>query len=544
MPARTPLPPPVPGANLSTLIGAAPVNTQRATSPKTENENLESGDLIPETFTQENPLSQVTSVSQLSDVQPTDWAFQALQSLVERYGCIAGYPDGTFKGNRAITRYEFAAGLNACLDRINEQIKSATANFVTRQDLLTVQKLQEEFAAELATFRGRIDALEARTSELEANRFSTTTKLQGEVIMAMAGVATGTGPQSSSPPFGNSRNIDRVPIFGTRTRLNLNTSFSGSDRLFTRLEVTTLQDLSNSTLTPEGSLSFSDPNANSNFHLADLYYLFPIGEKTTVYLAANGVGADDFMNTLNLYNDGNGGFGSVTNFGTRNSAYYFANGTGIGLLHSFNRYLDFSAGYLASDAANPNLGSGLFNGAYGAIAQLTIKPTKQWSLGLIYAHAYNNDISTGSSNANLVSATGLNVVTNTYSLGSSWRVNPHLAVNGWVGYTTAQVLKTGNGKIWYWALSLAFPDLLKQGNSGGLIVGMEPKLTQLDQSVSNAVDGLKANTSTSLHWEGFYTWQVSPNISITPALVWLTAPNHDSNNNGALIGTIRTTFKF
>ncbi len=41
-------------------------------------------------------LSQVTSVSQLSDVQPTDWAFQAVQSLVERYGCIAGYPDGSF----------------------------------------------------------------------------------------------------------------------------------------------------------------------------------------------------------------------------------------------------------------------------------------------------------------------------------------------------------------------------------------------------------------------------------------------------------------
>ncbi|MGB3636575.1 MAG: iron uptake porin, partial [Rivularia sp. (in: cyanobacteria)] len=64
----------------------------------------------------ESGMSQVTNVNQLSDVQPTDWAFQALQSLVERYGCIAGYPNGTFRGNRAMTRYEFAAGLNACLD--------------------------------------------------------------------------------------------------------------------------------------------------------------------------------------------------------------------------------------------------------------------------------------------------------------------------------------------------------------------------------------------------------------------------------------------
>lgn len=68
----------------------------------------------------------VTSISQLSDVQPTDWAFQALQSLVERYGCIAGYPDRTYRGNRAMTRFEFAAGMNACLDRINELIAAAT----------------------------------------------------------------------------------------------------------------------------------------------------------------------------------------------------------------------------------------------------------------------------------------------------------------------------------------------------------------------------------------------------------------------------------
>src|SRR6476661_5981038 len=129
---------------------------------------------------------QVTSVSQLSDVRPTDWAFQALQSLVERYGCIAGYPDGTFRGNRAMTRYEFAAGLNACLDKVSELIRGGTGNFATRDDLAALQRLQEEFAAELATLRGRVDALESRTSELEANQFSTTTKLSGEAIFSVA----------------------------------------------------------------------------------------------------------------------------------------------------------------------------------------------------------------------------------------------------------------------------------------------------------------------------------------------------------------------
>ena len=117
----------------------------------------------------QDSIGQVTSVSQLSDVQPTDWAFQALQSLVERYGCIAGYPDGTFRGNRAATRYEMAAALNACLDQISDR-------FATKEDLATVKALQEEFKTELATLKGRVDGLEARTKTLEAQQFSTTTK--------------------------------------------------------------------------------------------------------------------------------------------------------------------------------------------------------------------------------------------------------------------------------------------------------------------------------------------------------------------------------
>ncbi|WP_236507204.1 iron uptake porin, partial [Tychonema sp. BBK16] len=175
----------------------------------------------------ENAAAQVTSVSQLSDVRPTDWAFQALQSLVERYGCIAGYPDGTFRGNRAMTRYEFAAGLNACLDKVNELIKGGARGLATKEDLASVQKLQEEFAAELATLRGRVDALEARTAELEANQFSTTTKLNGEVIFALTGIARGEDA--------NGRDADKTTAFGSRVRLNFDTSFTGKDLLRTRL---------------------------------------------------------------------------------------------------------------------------------------------------------------------------------------------------------------------------------------------------------------------------------------------------------------------
>ncbi|HLO50992.1 MAG TPA: iron uptake porin, partial [Kamptonema sp.] len=188
-------------------------------------------------------MKQVTSVSQLSDVQPTDWAFQALQSLVERYGCIAGYPDGTFRGNRALTRYEFAAGLNACLDQISQQIGTATANLANKEDLVKLQKLQEEFAAELATLRGRVDALESRTAELEANQFSTTTKLYGLTFFNLTDTrATGKIKAEGTSAFTASRDANGRPIqrrlsgdtettFSYLTWLSLVTSFTGKDTL-------------------------------------------------------------------------------------------------------------------------------------------------------------------------------------------------------------------------------------------------------------------------------------------------------------------------
>jgi hypothetical protein len=123
-------------------------------------------------------LAQVATVDELSDVFPSDWAYTALQNLVETYGCIEGYPNRTFRGNQALTRYEFAAGLNACLDVLATLI---TGGGLDQSTLATIQRLQQEFQAELATLRGRVDALEAETAELRAQQFSTTTKLRGQV---------------------------------------------------------------------------------------------------------------------------------------------------------------------------------------------------------------------------------------------------------------------------------------------------------------------------------------------------------------------------
>jgi Carbohydrate-selective porin, OprB family/S-layer homology domain len=487
-------------------------------------------------------FAQVTSVSQLSDVKPTDWAFQALQSLVERYGCIAGYPDKTYRGNRALTRYEFAAGLNACLDRVNELIAAATTDLVKKEDLATLQKLQEEFAAELATLRGRVDSLEARTATLEKQQFSTTTKLNAEVVLGIAGVVSGDTIDGN--------NVSKNTIVGDRVRLNFDTSFTGKDLLRTRLQAQNLTplptDQNGDLLTNEGNFRFAG-EGNNEIELDALLYQFPLGEKTTVTIEANAGAIDDFTDTLNPFLDGDGGSGALTHFGTRNSIYYLVNGTGVGVRHAFSDQLELSVGYLANDAANPAAGNGLFNGAYGAIAQVTFKPSAALALGLTYIHSYNNDFSAngsvGSTRANFRN-TGLPFSTNAFGAAVSFKVSPKLVLNGSVGYTNARSEDSvidGDFDIWNWSIGLAVPDLGKKGSLAGIIVGMEPKVTG-GSGLLNTVFGEDADTS--LHIEGFYQYALSDHIAITPGIVWITAPNHNNANGDVVIGTIRTTFTF
>jgi hypothetical protein len=97
-------------------------------------------------------MAQVTNVSQLKDVQPTDWAYQAIANLIDRYGCIAGYPNGTFKPEQVATRSEGAALVNACLDNIT--------NFYTEADAKLAAALRAQFSKELAATNARVGALE------------------------------------------------------------------------------------------------------------------------------------------------------------------------------------------------------------------------------------------------------------------------------------------------------------------------------------------------------------------------------------------------
>ena len=270
-----------------------------------------------------NSQDQVTNVFQLRDVSPGDWAFEALRNLVERYGCIAGYPDSSFRGNRAMTRYEFAAGMNACLQQIERLIVSGGGG-VTPEELATLKRLVQEFEAELAALGTRVDNLEGRVAFLEDHQFSTTTKLQGEVIFAVT--------DAFNSDIGENNNT----VFGDRVRLTLNTSFSGTDRLVTRLSAGNLgrfqQDRLRGVSTTndfdfvEGTQTFNIGNNGNDVEIDWLGYYNQFGS-IQAYIAAAGGIHSDYVPTLNPYfEDYDGGNGALSTFASESPIYRIGGG--------------------------------------------------------------------------------------------------------------------------------------------------------------------------------------------------------------------------
>lgn len=430
----------------------------------------------------------VNSVSQLSDVQPTDWAFTSLQSLVERYGCIAGYPNRTYSGNRALTRYEFAAGLNACLDKINELLSSGLADKVGKDDLEALRKLKEEFGAELATVKGRVDSLEAKTTILEAQQFSVTTKLSGEALFSLRGVInsgerpgnSGAIPGLVSQPLssGGEGPFAKNTTLGYRARLNLNTSFTGKDQLLVRLQASNISRQGIGAYTDTGALQPDDTTGDNNnifgqfgtlggtqtgqssdgvFRLDKLSYSFPLSDRGRLRFIATGGKLTDFAPSLNALDFDEAGLGSISEFGQYNSIYRLSGaGAGVGLDYRFNDAIRLSLGYLGGNrtsAASPDNsslifglgdnGNGLFGGTYGAIAQLSFRPLKSLDVGLTYIRSYfsPNDVfnqrpgvggGTGSHHSSFPLGGGP-MESNAYGLQLSYQLNPSLIISGWAG---------------------------------------------------------------------------------------------------------------
>ncbi|MGK7896734.1 MAG: iron uptake porin [Xenococcus sp. (in: cyanobacteria)] len=531
--------------------------------------NGQISDLTDLTNQKNDPLSldQVTNVHQLKDVSPTDWAYEALRGLVDRYGCIVGYPDQNFKGNQALSRYEFAAGLNACLNQIERLIASSEA--VIQEDLETINKLMQEFEAELTTIAGRVDNLDTRIAFLEDVQFSTTTKLRGFVTFGLTDWFSGDG--------------DTEAVLQDEVLMLLTSSFTGKDKLEVTLRagsfripdfdtpnngigVGTQNEVQNIS-TREGTLkpAFEDgsgPGSN-NFRLGTVEYTFPVIDKRNVKSLLT-IFANRIFTSGGPYLRGawSGSGKPISAFAERSPLDRLGGREGTILRFKFGDKFFIGATYQSNVGNRPNEGEGFFNGNYYIAARAVIKPIKDFSFALGYVNTYttpgnfkfsrrkfnpNSPGGIGTALANRFDNGGVffnenvSVISNAYSFQGFYQVTPMINIGGFVNKIDSRIIGRGDADLWSYAGMLTLSDLFKEGNTGGLVIGVEPYLAELDALV-DFNENFKNDTS--LHIEAYYQHRFNNNISITPAIIWITAPNQDRNNEDIVLGTLQTVFSF
>ena len=593
---------------------------------------------------------QITNISQFGDVQPTDWAYQALNNLVEQYGCVAGYPNGTFKGAKPLSRFEAAALLNSCLDRVTEATDE-------------LKRLAEEFEKELAVIRGRIDGIEKKIGKLEAAQFSTTTKLQGEATFVLGAVSFGgsqntysradgsgfvapaangtqTTPTTANAAkfanyrgripgagaLGNNRNWGAVS-FNYDVRLNLNTSFTGKDLLYTRLRS---GNFTNSVFNgqPYSLLAldkaFAPTGGNNVVNIDRLYYRFPVGKTFTAVIGPRARNTEALAITPTFYR------ADLLDVFTLNGApatYNKATGAAFALIwkqqvKKGQPFLAASTSYVApnGDSSNPSQGGLLTSGAQGSFLTQVGWAGPQFALTAAWRYGQCGQGLTrrGTQFANQtlpcsegVGTSGVspfwsgNSSSNNFALNAAWQpiksgLIPSVSLGYGIssitsanfnGYNADSVVPGGNNQpttaqpfpsygnvrnitqLQSWQLGLQWNDLLAKGNAAGFAFGQPTYVSALSQngirspyrnyrtftnrgrSLSgnyNAYNGFNDNPNGpndgNFAFEWWYRFQVSNNISITPAIFYLSRPNGQYTANGesnnAFGGLVQTQFKF
>jgi hypothetical protein len=530
---------------------------------------------IAATISNEPTAEQITQATEATEIKPGDWAYQTLQALNAKYSC-ADAPTG----NRTLSREEFATSLNGCIQSIEQLVARKPRKFlkkrrvvpapaivtpppipapeiappppepapviapppappeVSQQDLDAVRQLVQSFGVELQGVDARIKALDGRITELKDKSFSTTTKLVGEAIFAVTGLAG--GPSTAT----------RNTIFSDRVRLAFRSSFTGKDLLVTRLQSRNSTSFAGAASgTNMTRLGFEGGTDNATT-LQRLQYQLPLTVSTKLFIETVGSEFNDNYYTFNPEHQA-AGTGAVTRFGRFNPVYRLSNeGAGIGMDYKITPNLGLVLSYAVPTGVNETA-TGLFNGSNVLFSQVTLKPSDDVSLGLIYARSYHSggtlvSGNTGSSIANNPFASAPTTA-NQYSLAASVNLSKDLILSAWGGLTQAkrETPAGGTADIWNYAATLAAKDFGSKGSTLGFVVGMQPKLTS--NSVLFPVNGVltpRVDSGTSLHLETFYKYKVSDNLYITPGLLMLTNPEHNNANPTEYLGTIRTTFVF
>merc|ERR1711937_426950 len=458
---------------------------------------------------------QVTSVTQFSDVYPTDWAYQALSNLVETYGCVAGYPSGTFRGNRAMTRYEAAALLNACLDSVTGMTDE-------------LKRLIREFETELAIIKGRVDGLEARVGELEATQFSTTTKLKGQADFFMGGVSY--DDRGDCVEEGGACEDDAFS-FSYRYTLNLNTSFTGKDLLYTRIRTGNM----NNAFGANKNTFLSDSKSSDQVLKVDkLWYTFPMGEefKVTVgalvenyYMVETPTRYKPILKAFKL-----GGYGAVMGAST---------GQGFGVqwrqdVAPGEAAFNIAANYVADggEGAKAMEGLGMFgDDTDGLFLSQVGYGNRKWYVSALYAYKHGSEGSSPAMGYSSPRASDFDEGLHAMGLRAYWTPEesgfiPTISAGFDYGWSDADDIYHTE-EVKGWMIGLNWNDAFMEGNKLGLGFG---SYSSYSMDYKDAADD---QDDASFAIEGYYDFQVTDNITVTPAIFYITNADGDAQVDGA-----------
>jgi hypothetical protein len=486
-------------------------------------------------------LGEMNNVSQFTDVTPQDWAYEALRNLVERYNCISPYPDGTFKGNRSLTRYEFASLLNTCLEKMREVITANTGNLANKDDLIKIQKLKDDFNTELSVVKQKIDKLDDRTTALQNNQFSTTTLMGGEVIFAGAKAFGG------DPPGTGKSNA----VLNYLARLQLVSSFTGKDRL--RLELSTgnfngLGFADPQVLNTNTSLLSYQAGYNDNLQLSNLEYRFVgLGDRAVFTIKPVGFSLSSVLSPNSPYFDT--GRGAISRFAEANPIFKIgALDAGLGMDYLLNKRTRIQVAYGVSNGNDPQYGAFLEKGAHAAGLQLLFLPGNDLATGLTYIYSYSPDgrLNTFTGSA-IADASGfINQPANIHALGGTlqWRIKPKLTFATWGGLAATYAAQTNAFSVssnFMFSLGLSEP-FNRRGDLFAVMFGQEPKLVSVGEYAGG--NGGLLEDASSYHFETLYRFTVNDHISLTPGFFLVTHPGNIDTNNTIYVGVLRTTFRF
>ncbi len=464
-----------------------------------------------ETAEPDSAMAQITSVDELSDVQPADWAYQALKSLVERYGLRPGYPDGTFRGNQPLTRYEFAAVLAEAIEKIPPLMAGDRERFA--EDIATLRRLERDFSKALEDLRNRLDSIEVAATKLEENRFSATTKMTGQLILTPS---TGTA----------------APIVA-RQRLNLLTSWQSDQLLVTQLEmgnggydpVSRAQNEGENLLGSAGKLAGAGgldyAEVGETVRLSKLQYTFRPLSGLAVTVGAK-MSPRDFIDRNRFASD------EAVDF---NSSFFVNNplivqnqidrfgGAGVAVNWDIKGApVSLSALYIAADAED-SVSGGFFRDRNQGSLEFKFSPDPSWALRLQYTKAIINDSN--------ISAVGIN---------AEWAKSRTIGFFGRFGFGSYDGFSTVLGREldahpWTWAVGVTLRNWTVPGTLAGVAVG-QPFVTG------------DVGDATQTNFEAFYSFLVSDNLSITPSVIAVTNADNDSKNGTAWHFAVRSVFSF